>query len=158
VTAYQNHPKHHVDDFYFRMSGTSMAAPVVSGTIALLLQEQPDLTPDQVKYRLMATANQSWPGYNATKAGAGLVDAYAAVYGTTTDYANQGIIPSQMLATGDDAINFDSVGWNTVGWNTVGWNTVGWNTVGWNTVGWNTVGWNTVGWNTSNWSSSTWDD
>jgi serine protease AprX len=159
ATAYQNHPKHHVDEFYFRMTGTSMAAPVVTGTIALLLQDEPDLTPDQVKYRLMATADQNWPGYDAAKAGAGLVDAYAAVYGTTTDYANQGIIPSQMLATGDDAVAFDSVGWNSVGWNSVGWNSVGWNSVGWNSVGWNSVGWNSVGWNSTNWgSTATWDD
>lgn len=158
VTAYNGHPKHHVDEYYFRMTGTSMAAPVVSGAIALLLQDEPKLTPDQVKYRLMNTANQDWPNYDAAKAGAGVVDAYAAVYGSSTESANQGITPSQMLATGEDAIAFDSVGWNTVGWNTVGWNTVGWNTVGWNTVGWNTVGWNTVGWNTVGWNTSTWDD
>ena len=151
TTAYKDHPKHRVDDFYFRMSGTSMAAPVVSGTVALLLQDEPKLTPDQVKYRLMLTANQNWSGYDTAKAGAGTIDAYAAVYGDTSDSANQGITPSQMLSTGEGAIAFDSVGWNTVGWNTVGWNTVGWNTVGWNTVGWNTVGWNTVGWNTSMW-------
>ena len=151
ATAYKDHPKHRVDDFYFRMSGTSMAAPVVSGAIALLLQDEPDLTPDQIKYRLMATANSNWPGYDTAKAGTGTIDVYAAVYGTTTDSANQGVAPSQMLSTGEDVIAFDSVGWNSVGWNSVGWNSVGWNSVGWNSVGWNSVGWNTVGWNTSIW-------
>ena len=140
-----------MNEFYFRMSGTSMAAPVVSGAIALLLQDEPDLTPDQVKYRLIATANQDWSGYDEAKAGAGNVDAFAAVYGDTVDSANQGITPSQLLSTGENAVAFDSVGWNSVGWNSVGWNAVGWNTVGWNSVGWNSVGWNTVSWNTSLW-------
>ncbi len=150
-TVYTEHPLHRVGDYYFRMSGTSMSAPVVSGAVALLLQDEPNLNPDQVKYRLMATANQNW-GYSADLAGAGYLDIYAAVYGTTDGYANQGIMPSLMLATGEDGIDFASVGWNSVGWNSVGWNSVGWN-VGWNSVGWNSVGWNSVGWN-----SLTWDD
>jgi serine protease AprX len=156
-TVYKEHPLHRVGDFYFRMSGTSMSAPVVSGAVALLLQDEPGLNPDQVKYRLMATANQNWI-YPAVQSGAGYLDAYAAVNGTTVGYSNQGILPSLMLSTGTNAIDFNSVGWNTVGWNTVGWNTVGWNAVGWNTVGWNTVGWNTVGWNTVGWNSTIWDD
>jgi len=41
---------------YFRLSGTSMATPVVSGAAALLIQQHPSLTPDQVKARLMKTA------------------------------------------------------------------------------------------------------
>jgi serine protease AprX len=161
-TIFTAHPVHRVGDYYFRMSGTSMSAPMVSGAVALLLQDEPYLNPDQVKYRLTATANQNW-NYYASQSGAGYLDVYAAVYGTTTESANQGIMPSLILATGNNAIDFNSVGWNSVGWNSVGWNSVGWNSVGWNSVGWNSVGWNSVGWNSVGWNSvgwnsSTWDD
>ena len=43
---------------YFRLSGTSMATPAVAGAVALMLQEQNTLTPDQVKARLMKTARK----------------------------------------------------------------------------------------------------
>jgi serine protease AprX len=129
------------DEYYMRVSGTSFSAPVVSGAVALLLQDEPTLTPDQVKYRLMATANRTWPGYDATTAGAGYLDAYEAVHGTSTESANTGTPASQLLFTGGDPISWDSVGWNSVGWNSVGWNSVGWNSVGWNSVGWNSDYW-----------------
>ena len=46
---------------YMQLSGTSMATPVVSGTIALMLQKDPSLTPDAVKARLMKTATKTFP-------------------------------------------------------------------------------------------------
>ena len=46
---------------YFRLSGTSMATPMVSGAAALLLQKDPSLTPDTVKARLMKSAGKSFP-------------------------------------------------------------------------------------------------
>ncbi len=41
---------------YFILSGTSLAVPMVSATAALMLQQNPAMTPDQVKARLMLTA------------------------------------------------------------------------------------------------------
>jgi serine protease AprX len=46
---------------YFTLSGTSMATPVVSGAVALLLQQNSALTPDQVKARLMKSAYKVFP-------------------------------------------------------------------------------------------------
>jgi serine protease AprX len=43
---------------YYMLSGTSMAAALVSGAAAILIQQDPTLTPDQVKARLMRTASK----------------------------------------------------------------------------------------------------
>ena len=48
---------------YFKLSGTSMATPVVSGAAALMLQENPALTPDAIKARLMKTATKNFARY-----------------------------------------------------------------------------------------------
>jgi serine protease AprX len=145
LTLGKNHPENRVNNQYFRMSGTSMSAPIVSGAVALILQEEPNLTPDQVKYRLMTTANKAWPGYNADSAGAGYLDVYAAVKGTSTESTNTGIAVSSLLTTGSAPVN-SSVSWNSVSWNSVSWNSVSWNSVSWNSVSWNSVSWNSDYW------------
>ena len=52
----QEHPDAIIDGRFLRGSGTSQAAAVVSGSAALLLQQRPDLTPDQVKALLITGA------------------------------------------------------------------------------------------------------
>jgi subtilisin family serine protease len=65
---------------YYVMQGTSMASPMAAGVGALLLSQEPGLTPAQIKSILMTTANKSaisFPQNNTC--GAGLVDANAAI-------------------------------------------------------------------------------
>lgn len=89
---------------YFTLSGTSMAAGVVSGMVADMLDANSKLTPDEVKARLMKTASKSFPKsssvYDATSGntyvsqydvftvGAGYVDLAAAIASKDTFKGN----------------------------------------------------------------------
>jgi len=98
---------------YFRLSGTSMAAPIVSGAAALMIGRDPSLTPDTVKARLMLSATKSFPLYSTAidsgtsnsytsqydifSIGAGYVDVWAALNSTAT-------VPPGMSAVSPTAI------------------------------------------------------
>jgi len=60
-----------ISTYYVTMSGTSMATPMVAGTAALLLEQNPTCTPDEVKMQLMSTAVNL--GFAANEQGAGQV-------------------------------------------------------------------------------------
>lgn len=92
-----------------RLSGTSVAAPVVSGTVALMLQANPNLTPSLVKAILMYSA-QPLAGFNTLEQGAGELNVHGALSLTklikpslTTlingDYLLIGALPSTQAST-----------------------------------------------------------
>lgn len=64
--------------FYTQISGTSMATPYVSGVVALMLDADPTLTPDEIRTILTSTASRM-PGREDWEVGAGFVNAAAAV-------------------------------------------------------------------------------
>ena len=84
------YPEGRVGTSYFRGSGTSFSAAVVSGAAALLLDDEPGLNPNQVKARLMATAAPVSDG-GENVSGAGSVNVAAAAASTSLAEANQGI-------------------------------------------------------------------
>jgi serine protease AprX len=64
--------------YYTQISGTSMATPYIAGVVALLLDANITLTPDEIKQILTDTASRM-PGREEWEVGAGYVNAYAAV-------------------------------------------------------------------------------
>lgn len=64
LTLSNEFPQNQVSPDFFSLSGTSMATPVVSGAAALMLQQNPALTPDQIKARLMRTAAKKFPQFS----------------------------------------------------------------------------------------------
>ncbi|HTC52584.1 MAG TPA: S8 family peptidase [Steroidobacteraceae bacterium] len=92
-----------VGEQMFTMSGTSMATAVTSGVVALMLQANPALTPDNVKCRLLASAapavtSSGALAYTVFQQGAGFINAVRAVNSTATGCANQGLNVAADLA------------------------------------------------------------
>ncbi|HYE57793.1 MAG TPA: S8 family serine peptidase, partial [Rhodothermales bacterium] len=76
--------------YYTHMDGTSMATPHTAGIVALMLEANPQLQPDDVKRILKATAT-NMPGYESWEVGSGYVNAYNAVVnalGRRTDFGS----------------------------------------------------------------------
>ena len=67
-----------VDDFYTRVSGTSMATPHAAGAAVLLAQQHPGWTPTQVKSALMGSSQPN-ASFNVFDQGAGRVDLARAI-------------------------------------------------------------------------------
>jgi serine protease AprX len=80
---------------YLSLSGTSQAAPVVAGTVALMLQANPSLTPNAVKAILQYTS-EMYDGHSYLAQGAGFLNARGAVdlaLALTTPPAERGPSP-----------------------------------------------------------------
>ncbi|GAC1314508.1 MAG: hypothetical protein NVSMB2_04070 [Chloroflexota bacterium] len=167
---------------YFRLSGTSQATPVVSGTVALLLASRPDLSPDAAKALLMGTT-RSYGGMSLlpdpSASGSGLVDAYAALSSATRGFANRGVRPSddfarqsypllygQPLTWKDPSangidwtlVNWSNIAWDNIAWDNIAWDSFNWSNIAWDTVAWDDIAWDNIAWDQTNWDNIAWDN
>src|SRR5438105_10924950 len=103
-TIDQAFPEARVGVYYFKGTGTSQAAAIVSGIAALMFQANPRLTPDVAKATLMGTTDRNLVGPSG--ASHGLVDADGAVVASAANSfqyrpANVGLTPGTGLGSLD---------------------------------------------------------
>jgi serine protease AprX len=144
---------------YFRLTGTSMSTPVVSGIIALMLERNPALTPDQVKFILTKTA-LGVPSVTTdvrNTVGYGSANAYAAVTSNHIDKANRGRRPSNSFArTVRPLIEGQPLVWKDPWANSINWGSINWGSINWGTATWDNLDWDSINWGSINWGSINW--
>ena len=114
------------DGRHIRLSGTSMAAPVVTGVVALVKQVFPNMTPDQMKWLFV---NNLHP-YNAQPDKAGMVNPQqmltSAKSTSTWGTANKGVMPNVGINTSNGTVQWGTSYWDTSYWDTSYWDTSYW--------------------------------
>jgi serine protease AprX len=140
------------------MSGTSFAAPVVSGAAALVLAFHPSWTPDQVKGALMLTAQPTAAGMAL---GVGEVNAKAATQ--VASPPNPNLALNQFVGSdGAGGLVFDSASWASTAtanasWNSASWNSASWSSASWASASWNSASWAQASWNSASWAAASWN-
>jgi serine protease AprX len=148
-------PGGQINERYFRGSGTSQAAAVTSGAVALLLQQRPTLNPDAMKGVLKASAAKL-PAADATAQGNGLINVQKAMYQASSSaqqtwpQANVNLA-SVPLLTPDPTRVPAANPWSLAVWTGVSWSGVSWSGVSWSGVSWSGVSWSSSGWTSADW-------
>ena len=155
AAMYTQHPERVVAPGYMWMSGTSFAAPVVSGIAADLLAQHPLWTPDDVKGALMLTAAQPGPGTGLYALGVGEAQATAAAAVATPPNPNAGL-DAYVVTDPNGGRTFDAASWNSAASANASWNSASWNSASWNSASWNSASWNSASWNSASWNSASW--
>ena len=179
------HPEGRIDSRYFRGSGTSQAAAITSGTIALVLQKYPNLSPDQVKQfiatnaQLLSGADPDYWGRGrinlaqlATVTPAAATQVFANATGTGSIEAARGldhITTNGVTLTGEKDIFGKPVNtgtlaaatatgssWSGGTWNASTWSGSSWSGSLWLGSSWSGSSWSGSSWSGSSWSGSTW--
>jgi len=139
---------------YMWMSGTSFAAPVVSGAAALILTKNPNWTPDQVKGALMMTAQATSAA--PMSLGVGVVDARRSFDVASPINPNAGL--NQFVASdGTGGLTFDAASWASAATANASWNQASWNQASWANASWNQASWASASWAQASWASASWN-
>jgi serine protease AprX len=164
------YPKAVVNTRFFKGSGTSQATAVTSGAVALLLQQHPAWTPDQVKSALTSTA-VALPQASAQDRGAGLLNVlsagtFAVGSGTQTWPRSSGLGTlegsrgtAHVASNGTDLTGEEDIfgaAWHASTWSSASAAGDAWSGGAWNGHTWSGSCWCGSSWTSSTWSGSHW--
>jgi serine protease AprX len=181
-----SHPGARVDDKFFKGSGTSQAAAVVSGAAALVIHQRPSATPDQVKALLTSTA-APLPLADPNCQGEGILNLRAARDAPTPLAAIQTFPPSTGLGTlegargsvhitdgttelrGEQDIfgaawdaptwaaqSLTDTSWVGGAWNGNQWAANAWSGMSWSGMSWGGMSWGGMSWGGMSWGGMSW--
>jgi serine protease AprX len=177
-TVYNNNPSGRIGPANFVGSGTSFSAAIVSGAAALVLADNPGLTPNQLKARLLGTTDPG-PVGNPFVDGHGALNAYAAATSGPMDFNQSAagltlpwrLIPASRtvaLAPTRPVDTWNADLWSGVSsnpapssgppWNGWAWNGGDWNGWAWDGRAWNDGAWAGASWNGADWTGRAWND
>ncbi len=182
-TIYNANPSALIGTANFVGSGTSFSAAITSGAAALVLADNQGLSPNQIKARLLGTADPG-PVGNPFADGHGALDAYAAATAGPMNFRQSAtwlfptrpgstvsLMPTRPVDTWNASLwsgtswgqppatgwAWNGTGWNGTDWNGWAWNNGAWNSASWSGAAWNGADWNGWAWNNAGWSGSVWD-
>jgi subtilisin family serine protease len=178
----QTYPGARLGTRFFKGTGTSQAAAVVSGAAALLIDQRPSITADQVKALLMQTAkplrdeDERCQGEgmlnlkSALKASTPFaVQTWAVSTGLGLLEAARGsahVVDDGVALTGEKDIfgtAWDSKSWSQASWTGVSWlgglfNSKSWSGDSWSGDSWAGKSWSSASWSATSWAGREWSD
>jgi serine protease AprX len=169
------YPAGRVNERLTKGSGTSQAAAVVSGAAALLIQQRPNLTPDEVKAMLTLTA-YPLPAADPVAQGHGFINVWSASNSAKNLIGSTAIIQTWPVSTGDGSLDASrgslkvaegdvvlsgeqdarGVIWDGAKWAADAWAETTWSGDTWYGNTWTGNTWTGNTWSGNTWSGNTW--
>ena len=154
-TLYSERPDHIVEPGYMELSGTSFAAPMVSGIAALILGRHPDFTPDQVKGAIMIGA-KPLPRATDMSEGVGEVNAGRSIERQGAPNPNRALDSFIVSDPVSGAPIFDAASWAAKAKGDASWASASWSDASWASASWASASWAEASWSDASWASASW--
>jgi serine protease AprX len=180
-TIEKENPKALISPSYIKGSGTSQAAALTSGLVALLLAKRPELTPDQVKHLLKSTANPmgttsantqgagrvrldaaltasaaNAPAQATPATGLGSLEASRGGRNVQTDCNNDGTIDVIRGEITVHCMPWVPQDWTGTSWTGTSWTGTSWTGTSWTGTSWTGTSWTGTSWTGTSWTGGTW--
>jgi|HubBroStandDraft_6_1064221.scaffolds.fasta_scaffold27409_2 serine protease AprX len=167
-TVYNQNPSARIGSGNFVGSGTSFSSAITAGAAALVLADNPGLTPDQLKAQLLGNTDPG-PVGNPFVDGHGALNAYAAATSAPMNLSQStaGLLPTLPGATVSLSPTGPANTWNVNLWTGISWpqssaedtswGGLDWTGKEWNNWAWTGKEWNNWAWAGADWNGLTWD-